>query len=374
MKIKFSRDEIITPLSFLSTVSTDKNTNFPIVANILILAKDNKIYLMGSDLELELSIILENTRIEVEGEVTIPSRKFFDIIRNCDDGADICLECKNNKANIIIGKSKFVLSTLPAIEFPRLDLTDCSYEFDISTATLRECIESTAFCMGSKDVRFYLNGMLIELSDNMIKSVTTDGHRLAYYENDSIELQNPLPDKAKLQFLLPRKTTSDVLKLLSDNDDELLNIQISSSKVKFSFANSFLTSKLINSKFPEYSRVIPKETNLSIAINRDELKNALNRAAILSSEIFKAVRLDFSENKLLLSMHNTEHEESTEDLLINYSGIDFTIGFNIRYVIDCLSNITDNNIIFNFTESHNSCIIHGETNEIPLYVIMPMRL
>ncbi|MFK5892295.1 MAG: DNA polymerase III subunit beta [Pseudomonadota bacterium] len=374
MKLSLVKELLLEPLSILNSISTAKNLSFPILSNILFSIRKDKLVLSATDLEVELSVTI-NTVSDVAGNFTIPCRKFYDIVKNFPEGSLLNFSFTDTKVTISSGRSRFILSILPANEFPLFDSEDKFSSFSIKNSVLKRCITNTEFCMALKDVRYYLNGLLFEIHEHLFKCVTTDGHRLAFYETNEISDCNfiELSDDARLQVLLPRKSILDILKLLDDSDD-LIEIQITSSFVKFISKSIIFTSKLIDSKFPEYNRVIPNQTNLSIQINRIELRDALLRAAILSTDKFKAIRIEFSDGKLVTSLHNPEHEEMEEELFINYSGVEFTIGFNINYIIDALNHISDTNIIFNFTESLNSCLLHGDSNELPLYVVMPMRL
>lgn len=371
MKLSLTKEILVEPLSLLNSIAQSKQT-LAILSNVLINIHPDKLRVTATDLELELSIEIPYES-QFESDFTIPCRKLFDIVRNLPDGSNVNFNFKDNKVNISSGKSRFVLSTLPAENFPNLDPIGTSSNFTIKSSVLKNCLENTEFCMASKDVRYYLNGLLFELSDGTLKTVATDGHRLAFYETDSIDNLNDIPDGAKLQFLIPRKTILELLKILGESEQEV-KINVTPNFVKFNFENSEFSTKLIDSKFPEYRRVIPNNTNLSVAVNRLELKESLTRAAVLSTEKFKAIRLEFSKNHLLATIHNPEHEEAEEEIIINYNGEDFSIGFNINYLVDVLSRVKDDEIIFNFTETYNSCLLFGNSNENPVYVVMPMRL
>jgi len=374
MKLSLIRELLLEPLSILNSVSTAKNLSFPILSNILFSVRKDCLILSATDLEVELSVSITNPS-EESGDFTIPCRKFHDIVKNFPEGSLLNLSFSETKVTLNSGRSRFILSTLPANDFPLFESKDNFSKFFIKQSVLKNCISHTEFCMALKDVRYYLNGLLFEIHHHLFKCVTTDGHRLAYYETEDVSDCDflELSEDSKLQVLLPRKSILDIYKLLIDSD-ELVEVQITSSFVKF-IANGFIfTTKLIDSKFPEYNRVIPNQTNLSIEINRMELRDALLRAAILSTDKFKAIRIEFKEGKLITSLHNPEHEEMQEELIINYSGVEFTIGFNINYIIDAINHINDTNIVFNFTESLNSCLLHGDSQDLPLYVVMPMRL
>jgi len=374
MKLSLIRESLLEPLSILNSISTSKNISFPILSNIFFGVRNDCLILSATDLEVELSVSVNNISDSM-GDFTIPCRKFYDIVKNFPEGSLLNLSFSDTKVTINCGRSRFILTTLPAKEFPLFESEDKFSKLFIKQSILKNCIEHTEFCMALKDVRYYLNGLLFEIHHKLLKCVTTDGHRLAFYETNEVSDCNflELSEDAKLQVLLPRKSILDINKLLFDTD-ELVEIQITSSFVKF-VANSFIfTTKLIDSKFPEYNRVIPNQTNLSIEINRIELRDALFRAAILSTDKFKAIRIEFKQDKLIASLHNPEHEEMQEEIIINYSGVEFTIGFNINYIIDAINHINDTNIVFNFTESLNSCLLHGDASELPLYVVMPMRL
>ncbi len=374
MKLSLIKELLLEPLSILNSISTSKNTSFPILSHILFSVKEDRLILSATDLEVELSVTINNIS-DVIGDYTLPCRKLSDIVKNFPDGSLLNFSFSETKVTISCGRSRFILSILSANEFPLFESEDNFSSLKIKQSVLKKCISHTEFCMALKDVRYYLNGLLFEIHNNFFTCVTTDGHRLAFYQTDDLSDCNflELSGESKLQVLLPRKSILDIFKLLDDSD-ELIEIQISGGSVKLIFKNIIFITKLIDSKFPEYNRVIPKETNLSVEINRIDLRDSLLRAAILSTDKFKAIRIEFFNGKLITSLHNPEHEEMQEELTINYSGVDFTIGFNINYIIDALNHIEDNNVIFNFTESLNSCLLQGNSNDLPLYVVMPMRL
>jgi len=371
MKLSLAKEMLVEPLSALNSIAQNKQT-LAILSNVLINVHDNKIRLTATDLELELSIEIEYES-ELEADFTIPCRKLFDIVRNLPDGSIINFNFKNNKVYLTSGKSRFILSTLAPENFPNLDPISTASSFKITSSELKKCLENTEFCMATKDVRYYLNGLLLELSEGSLKSVATDGHHLAFYESEGINEISEIPHDSRVQFLIPRKTIIELLKIL-DDDNTFVSIHITPNFVKFILPNSEFSTKLIDSKFPEYKRVIPNNTTLAISINRSELKESLVRASVLSTEKFKAIRLEFSENNLLATIHNPEHEEAEEEMDIVYTGEDFSIGFNINYLVDVLSSVTDEEIVFNFTESYNSCLLYGNSRENPVYVVMPMRL
>jgi DNA polymerase-3 subunit beta len=374
MKISLIRELLLEPLSVLNTIASSKNQSFPILSNLLFIVKTDCIVLSSTDLEIELSVTIDNNS-NVAGDFTIPCRKFYDIVKNFSEGSLLNLSFSDTKVSVTSGRSRFILTILPASEFPLFEPEEKFSSFSITHSELKKCIYTTEFCMAFKDVRYYLNGLLFEIHNHKFKCVTTDGHRLAYFETANITDCDflELSGDSKLQVLLPRKSILDIYKLLNDSDDRV-QIQITNGFVKCIFNSYVLITKLIDSKFPEYNRVIPDQTNLSIELNRIDLRDLMMRATILSTDKFKAIRLEFSDGKLSTSLHNPEHEEMNEDLTINYSGLDFSIGFNIHYIIDALNHLDNTNVIFNFTESLNSCIIKGDTDELPIYVVMPMRL
>jgi len=371
LKLSLAKELLVEPLSALNSIAQTKQT-LAILSNVLINVRSNKIKFTSTDLELELTIEIDYES-QFESDFTIPCRKLFDIIRNLPDGSMVNFSFKDGKVIITSGKSRFVLSTLPAENFPNLDPIESASEFTVKSIDLKLSIENTEFCMATKDVRYYLNGLLLEISEDTLKTVATDGHRLAFYESEQIYNLNEIPENSKLQFLIPRKTILELLKILDDSEKEV-KIKVTPNFVKFSIGKTEFSTKLIDSKFPEYRRVIPKVTNLSIPINRLELKESLTRAAVLSTEKFKAIRLEFSKNNLLATIHNPEHEEAEEEMVIAYEGENFSIGFNVNYLVDVLSRVKDEQIIFNFTESYNSCLLYGNSKENPVYVVMPMRL
>jgi len=307
MKLSLAKESLVEPLSALNSIAQNKQT-LAVLSNVLINVYSDKIRFTASDLELELSIEIDY-QSQFESDFTIPCRKLFDIVRNLPDGSVVNFNFKENKVYLTSAKSRFVLSTLPAESFPNLDPISTASSFNISSGELKKCLENTEFCMASKDVRYYLNGLLFELSDGSLKSVATDGHRLALYESEGIEKMVEIPKDSKVQFLIPRKTILELLKILDDSLVEV-SIFITPNFVKFKLPSAEFSTKLIDSKFPEYRRVIPNNANRAISINRVELKESLIRASVLSTEKFKAIRLEFTHNHLQATIHNPEHEEA----------------------------------------------------------------
>ncbi len=375
MKFSLLREVLLEPLGLLTVVSPSKQLTFPVLSNVLFRINDKTIQLTISNLEVEVTVSLDNTDSLPSGQFTIPTRKFSEIVRNLPQNTVIHFSINENNAEISCNKTRYVLSTLPAVDFPLFEpITDfCSLQ--ISQKILKKKIYNTEFCMAIKDVRYYLNGLLFEINNNTFNFVSTDGHRLAFDNTDEMKECSLLDvsEQSRLQALIPRRSILDLFKLI-DYSDEPVTIEYTASYVKFSFSRLTFITKLIDSKFPEYNRVIPKSTQITIVINKSMLLEALKRVSILSTDQFRAIRMEFSENKLNLLLQSPEHEKVSEELSVAYTGNDLTIGFNITYLIDVLQHIDEDNICFNFTESLGSCLLHGENSDSPMYVVMPMRL
>lgn len=374
MKFSIALDDLLPPLQSVIGV-VEKRQTLPILSNILVTIHDGQLTITGTDLEVEIvtSLTIDDKNLSID--FTVPAKKLFDICKNLDPGVNLDFELKENKLILKAKKSRFMLVTLSADNFPNLDSIASTSEFSISQRDLKGLIDSTQFSMANQDVRYYLNGLLFEIYNNELRSIATDGHRLAYSGIDNLSnLINIAKDNTQ-QLIVPRKAITELNRLLSDTED-LIKVTLSTSHLNICFDHLNFTTKLIDGRFPDYQRVIPPSElcTKNIIADRQMLKQSLARIAVLSSEKYKAARLEFSKNNLIAVVHNPEQEEAEENLQIDYSGDDFTIGFNVGYLVDALNAIKDDQIKLSLTDANSSCLICGLNNENIKYVVMPMRL
>jgi len=374
MKFSIGIDDILPPLQSVIGV-VEKRQTLPILSNILVSISEGKLAITGTDLEVEIttSLAIEDQSLAID--FTVPAKKLFDICKNLDPGIELNFELKENKLILKAKKSRFILVTLAAENFPNLDSISSSSEFSITQRDLKTLIDSTQFSMANQDVRYYLNGLLFEIYNNELRTVATDGHRLAYCGMDNLTNLINIPKDTTQQLIVPRKAITELNRLLSDSES-LLKVAISPSHLSIAFDGLDFTTKLIDGRFPDYQRVIPPEElcTKNIIADRQLLKQSLARIAVLSSEKYKAARLEFTQNTLIAVVHNPEQEEAEENLQIEYTGDDFTIGFNVGYLVDALNAIKDDQVTLSLTDANSSCLICGLGNENIKYVVMPMRL
>ena len=366
MKISISRDAILAPLQMVNNVIERRQT-LPILSNVLLSVKNNILSLTGTDLEVEMinSCSIDNNE---EGETTLPARKLLDICKALPDNAHIEIQIDEERAILKSGRSRFTLSTLSAAEFPSIDALISPFEFNVSQKILKKLIDQTQFCMAQQDVRYYLNGLMFELSDDQIIAVATDGHRLAFCQT-----QVNLDPGEKRQVIIPRKAVNEISRLLEDSDDEI-KISLSENHIRINFPAVTFTSKLIDGKFPDYQQVIPQKGDNEVISARDHLYQAFNRTSVLSNEKYRGMRLQLSENQLQATVHNPEQDEAEEVIEVSYSGDEFEIGFNVAYLLDALSTITSDEVTMQLTDSNHSCLLFGSDDVDSKYVVMPMRL
>ena len=367
MKLRISRDEILTPLQIISGVVERKQT-MPVLSNILFVAEQGKVAITGTNMEVELVCDLQGAEVITEGRVTIPARKLADICRSLPNNSHIELSLEGDKVQLSSGKSSFTLSTLPAEQFPNIEENNHDVSISFNQKDFKSMIEATGFAMAQQDVRYYLNGLLLEVGSGYVRAVATDGHRLALASvNTDVELAE------EKQVIIPRKGIIELGRLLSDVDEELV-ISIGSSHVFSRIGHYTFTSKLIDGKFPDYDRVIPKGGDKTIIADRELLKGMFSRASILSHENIRGIQLQLSNNQLQVFANNPEHEHAEDCLDVIYEGDELQIGFNVSYLIDVLNVITDESVKITLSNPNSSALIESTEYNDKLYVVMPMRL
>ena len=365
MKIEVKRDDLLQSLQSVIGVVERKQT-MPILANVLINIKSDHYSITATDLEVELISYVYSENKE-EFSFTAPGRKLLDICRALPNESTVQIENKDNKIQVSSEKSKFNLTTLPENEFPVIKDIQTHNEITIPQDRLKQIIDKTHFSMAQQDVRYYLNGLLIELESNKIRAVATDGHRLAL-SSSIMEDEN----KASTQVILPRKGVMELQRLLDGKNE--IKVKLSDNHIQVKFETVSFTSKLIDGKFPEYGRVIPSNTENKLQANKNDLKIALSRAAILSNEKYRGIRLIIKTNELMIQAHNPEQEKAEESIAIEYEGSDIEIGFNVTYLIDALGVVSSDKVILSVVDNNSSCLISDPDDETSKFVIMPMRL
>jgi DNA polymerase-3 subunit beta len=366
MNIQINRETLLKPLSAVTSI-VEKRHTLPILSNLLLETKANKIQLTATDLEMQISLAIESA---TGGELatTISAKKLLDICRSLPDNAEINLSPNDSRVILKAGKSRFNLQTLPATDYPVMSKTQGQATLvTLPQRQLKELLKQVEFAMAQQDIRYYLNGLLFEVSANRLNVVGTDGHRLSF---TSTELKQ---NYEKQEVILPRKTVIELIKLLDDSEEDA-QIELSSAQVNFSFGSIKLISKVIDGKFPDYNRVIPTGHQNIFSTDRLGVLLAMQRASILSNEKYRGIRMVLSNNNLKLISTNSDQEEAEEELEIDYKGASLDIGFNVTYLIDVLNNTNSEQVTFSFADANSSCLITLPNNQQYKYVVMPMRI
>ena len=365
MKLSAARDVLLKPLQAVIGV-VERRQTMPILSNVLLVARDGELSVTATDLEVEL---VARTEVDVEtgGEITVSGRKLLDICKALPDAATISISVSGEKLAIRSGRSKFSLATLPAAEFPTVEDIKAGQTISVPQEVLRKLIEKTHFSMAQQDVRYYLNGMLLETGDKHLRTVATDGHRLALCQ---AELGGE--ELIQQQVIVPRKGVLELQRLMGGDAD--LDIQLGANHVRIQLDGIRFTSKLIDGRFPEYERVIPQESSNQLTADKETLRSALQRTAILSNEKYRGIRLIIRDSGVVLQAHNPEQEEAEEEVEVQYSGDDIEIGFNVNYLLDAIGAVDGDEITLSVVDSNSSCLVREPGNDDAKFVVMPMRL
>jgi DNA polymerase-3 subunit beta len=370
MNIVLDRSQLLPSLAVVSGVVERRHT-LPILGNMLVSADSSGVTLRATDLELEIGTHT-GAQVKEAGATTLPARKLMDICRSLPEGATVTIRTDGDRAALVSGRSRFMLSTLSADNFPAMDVGDAEVSFEVEQGVLRRLFEKTAFAMAQQDVRYYLNGVMLELAPEGLVAVATDGHRLAKatagLEDGMVQgLSEPM------QIIVPAKTVLELKRLLSLEQGTLM-VELSQRTLRVSMGGTVLCSKLVEGRYPEYQRVIPKGLERHAVVQKDALRAALQRTAILSNEKYKGVRVTFEDGTLALQSHNPEKEEAEDELEIDYRGDSTTIGFNVGYILDALGAVDEGAVEIWFRDGDSSAVWHGLGQEDETFVIMPMRL
>jgi len=365
MKLTAGREALLKPLQAVIGV-VERRQTMPILANVLLVAKNGEVAVTATDLEVEL-VAVASVQVEAPGEVTVPGRKLLDICRALPEDAEISISQSGEKLSVKSGRSKFSLTTLPAAEFPTVEDINAGQTIAVAQDVLARLLEKTHFSMAQQDVRYYLNGLLLETGGKALRTVATDGHRLALCE---VELDSgKMPEQ---QVIIPRKGVLELQRLMGGNGD--LEIELGSNHVRIQLEGIRFTSKLIDGRFPEYDRVIPQDTSNALSADKGLFRSALQRTAILSNEKYRGIRLIIRDNGMVLQAHNPEQEEAEEELEIEYSGDEIEIGFNVNYLLDALGAIESDEVTLALVDGNSSCLLREPGKDDCKYVVMPMRL
>lgn len=366
MQFSIQREALLKPLQQVVGV-VERRQTLPVLANLLCRVDGDTVSLTGTDLEVEM---VATTEVEkpADGEITIPARKLFDIVRALPDGARVDLKLNGDRVALNAGRSRFTLTTLPASEFPTVDQIDVVEKVSLPEEVLRDLMERTAFAMANQDVRYYLNGMLLDLQEHTLRCVATDGHRLAMKETG---LQSSV--STRRQIIIPRKGVNELIGLLENGDGEV-ELEFGRNHLRVRRGSVTFTSKLIDGRFPDYEAVIPLGADKSATLDREVLRGALQRAAILSNEKYRGVRLELSPGKLRIVAHNPEQEEAVEEVEAETHVSDLAVGFNVGYLLDALAALRGDKARLSLRDAQSSCLVQEQDNEHSRHVIMPLRL
>lgn len=365
--LKATQDKVLSVLQSVSGIVERRHT-LPILANVLIRKTGSSVQLTTSDLEIQI-----RTTVEMEGDsgdftTTVGARKLIDILRTMPADQVVSLESSASKLILKGGKSKFTLQSMAAEDFPLVqEAANFGPAFTVPQKTLKSLLNQVSFAMAVHDIRYYLNGILFVAEGKQLSLVSTDGHRLAF-ASATLDVEVP-----KQEVILPRKTVIELQRLLSDTDGAI-EMQFANNQAKFAFAGMEFVTKLVEGKFPDYNRVIPKNHHNSITMGRTALLATLQRTAILTSDKFKGVRLNIDPGTLRVASNNAEQEEAVDELDIDYGGDSIEIGFNVTYLIDALTNMSQDMVTLELSDGNSSALFTIPDNTTFKYVVMPMRI
>lgn len=367
MQFTVSQETLARPLQLVCSI-VERRATLPILSNILLRIHGNMLSMTSTDMELEMIATLP-VSVQEEGKTTVSARKLLDIVRALPGNATISFDAKDTKALVKAGKSRFSLATLPSEDFPDSEGANYGEEISLPQSALKSLLDETSFAMASQDVRYYLNGLLLEREGTTLKAVATDGHRLAL---GSLTTANPVAEKSSV--IVPRKAIMELGRLLNDTEDAV-SIAFSAQQIKVELPDLHFTSKLIDGQFPNYERVLPLGGDKQVIAQRDELKQALSRAAILSNDKHRSVRINIDTDQLKATVTNQEQESAEEEISVDYKGSPLEIAFNNAYLLDLLNAMPDTQVCLTFSDENSSALVTPVDEKMQRqYVVMPMRL
>ena len=366
MRFSIQREALLKRLQHVVGV-VERRQTLPVLANLLVVVDGGGVALTGTDLEVEMVARTAADDLDA-GEVTVPARKLFDICRALPDGCRIKFEQSGERVTVSAGRSRFTLATLPATEFPTIDSIELVERVALPEATLKELMDRTGFAMAHQDVRYYLNGMLLDLREQALRCVATDGHRLALAEA-KLEAKVASPR----QVIVPRKGINE-LQGLFESGDGVVELEFARNHLRVRRGDVTFTSKLIDGRFPDYEAVIPIGADKEVRLQRDEMRAALQRAAILSNEKYRGVKIEVAPNRVRVVAHNPEQEEAVEEVEARTGVSDLSVGFNVNYLLDALGAISSEEVLLCLRDGQSSCLVRKPDSDDTRHVIMPLRL
>jgi DNA polymerase III subunit beta len=366
MKLTAAREDFLAPLQSVIGV-VERRQTMPVLANVLLSARDDRLSVTGTDLEVEL-VATKQVSVQQAGDITIPGRKLLDIFKSLPEKTSVTLSTEGERVSIRGGRSRFTLSSLPATDFPVIEEINAQQTLTLEQGEFRRLIDKTHFSMAQQDVRYYLNGLLLETDGKSLRAVATDGHRLAICE---MQLKEG-GQSGQQQVIVPRKGVLELQRILGTEGS--IELAIGTNHVRAQIGDIRFTSKLIDGRFPEYGRVIPASPAKKVEADRESLRAALQRTAILSNEKYRGIRLTARTDLLVVQAHNPEQEEAEDQVEVVYKGEEVEIGFNVNYLLDALGAIETETVEIGLTDANSSCLIHAPGTVHTRYVVMPMRL
>lgn len=366
MRFSLTREVLLKPLQQVVSV-VEKRQTMPVLSNLLVVLEQGTLSLTATDLEVELVARVGCSDGE-PGAITIPARKFFEIVRALPDGVSVSVAANGDRVVVSAGRSRYTLAGLSADEYPSTDEAEVVERLRLTEGSLKKTFDATAFAMAQQDVRFYLNGLLLDADGSLLRCVATDGHRLALSETDL--LSGP---QARRQLILPRKGVLELLRLLENSDREI-ELEVGRAHVRVRRDDVSFSSKLIDGRFPDYEAVIPLGADKEVKLNRDTLRAALQRAVILSNEKYRGVKIEVDPQVVRVSAHNPEQEEAVEEVEADTSISGLSIGFNASYLLEALGALVEEDVLLLFRDSGSSALVREPSHGRNRHVVMPMRL
>ena len=366
MKFTISREVLLQPLSQVVGV-VERRQTLPVLANFMLSARDGRLTVTGTDMEVELISSVPADVVQ-EGEITVPARKLVDIVKALPDGANIKVSVSDEKATLNAGRSRFTLATLPASEFPATDQVETLENIAVAEVSLKKMMDKTSFAMANQDVRYYLNGLLFDFAGQQLRAIATDGHRLAI-----CDLESSVDITSDRQLIVPRKGVMELSRMLSGDEDEV-TLAIGRNHVRLVKGETTFTSKLIDGRFPDYKAVVPVGADKQMLVDKATFIQALQRAAILSNEKYKGVKLEAAGSTIKIVAHNPQHEEAVEEIEAELNFDRLAVGFNVTYLLDALMAIDTDQVSLELKDANSSCLVSAPDSDINRHVVMPLKL